>query len=41
VWPKQSAYPDYFVIGDPHLNYYSGSATIGDIRLYVPQSQSK
>jgi hypothetical protein len=41
VWPKQSAYPDYFVIGDPHLNYYSGSATIGDIRLYVPQSRSK
>jgi hypothetical protein len=37
VWPKGSAYPDYFVIGDPHLNYYSGSATIGAIRLYVPK----
>jgi hypothetical protein len=37
IWPKGSAYPDYFVIGDPHLNYYEGSATISDIRLYVPR----
>lgn len=36
IWPKDSAYPDYFVIGDPHLNYYEGSATISNIRLYVP-----
>lgn len=35
-WPKGSAYPDYFVIGDPHLNYYAGTAAIGPIRLYVP-----
>ncbi|HEY3686998.1 MAG TPA: hypothetical protein VGL93_28440 [Streptosporangiaceae bacterium] len=37
TWPKGSAYPDYFVIGDPHLNYYEGSATVGDINLYVPR----
>lgn len=33
-WPKGSAYPDYFIIGDPHTNYYEGSATIQNIRLY-------
>ncbi|MBF4459396.1 hypothetical protein [Pseudoclavibacter sp. VKM Ac-2867] len=37
VWPAGSAYPDSFIIGDPHLNYYEGSATIDDIRLYVPE----
>ncbi|QXJ22339.1 hypothetical protein AGRA3207_003328 [Actinomadura graeca] len=36
-WPKGSAYPDSFIIGDPHLNYYEGSAYIDDIRLYVPR----
>jgi hypothetical protein len=35
-WPKGSAYPDYFMLGDPHLNFYEGSATVDDIRLYVP-----
>ncbi len=37
-WPAGSAYPDFFVIGDPHLNYYEGSATIDDLRMYVPSS---
>jgi hypothetical protein len=37
-WPAGSAYPDYFIIGDPHLNYYEGSATIDDLRMYVPAS---
>jgi hypothetical protein len=36
-WPKESAYPDYFIIGDPHLNYYEGTASITALRLYVPQ----
>ncbi|MFC6355056.1 hypothetical protein [Luethyella okanaganae] len=36
-WPAGSAYPDNFVIGDPHMNYYEGSAVIDDIRLYVPR----
>ena len=37
-WPAGSSYPDYFVIGDPHLNYYAGTATIDDLRMYVPSS---
>lgn len=36
VWPAGSAYPDYFMIGDPHTNYYEGKAAVDDIRLYVP-----
>ncbi len=36
TWPAGSAYPDSFVIGDPHLNFYEGSAVVDDIRLLVP-----
>ena len=35
-WPAGSAYPDYFVIGDLYTNVYEGSASLTDIRLYVP-----
>ena len=35
-WPAGSAYPDYFVIGDVYTNAYEGSASLTDIRLYVP-----
>ena len=35
-WPAGSAYPDYFVIGDLYTNVYEGSASLRDIRLYVP-----
>ncbi|MDP6126526.1 MAG: mucin-5B, partial [Candidatus Latescibacteria bacterium] len=35
-WPTGSAYPDYFVIGDLYTNVYEGSASLTDIRLYVP-----
>lgn len=38
IWPEGSAYPDSFIIGDPHLNFYEGSAIIDDIKLYVPRS---
>jgi hypothetical protein len=38
TWPAGSAYPDSFIIGDPHLNFYEGSALVDDIRLYVPES---
>jgi hypothetical protein len=38
TWPAGSAYPDSFIIGDPHLNFYEGSAVIDNIRLYVPAS---
>ncbi|MCW2819158.1 MAG: hypothetical protein JWR42_1945 [Marmoricola sp.] len=36
TWPRGSAYPDSFIIGDPHLNFYEGSAVVDDIRLLVP-----
>ena len=38
TWPKGSAYPDSFIIGDPHLNYYEGTASVDDIRLYIPKN---
>lgn len=34
-WPEDSAYPDYFIIGEPHMNYYEGEATVDNIRLYT------
>lgn len=37
IWPAGSAYPDYFLIGVPHTNFYEGSAHIDDVRLYVPR----
>lgn len=36
-WPAGSAYPDYFVIGDPYTNAYEGRASLTDLRLYVPR----
>ena len=35
-WPAGSAYQDYFVIGDLYTNAYEGTASLTDIRLYVP-----
>lgn len=32
-WPINSAYPDYFMIGEPHINYYEGNILIDDIKL--------
>jgi len=37
-WPAGSAYPDSFMIGDPHMNFYEGKAEIDDVRLYVPEA---
>lgn len=37
MWPEGSAYPDHFIIGTPHLNYYEGTATIDNLRLYVKE----
>ncbi|GLZ03224.1 hypothetical protein Acsp03_06910 [Actinomadura sp. NBRC 104412] len=36
TWPAGSAYPDHFMFGDPHMNFYEGSAQVDDVRLYVP-----
>ncbi|QXJ19519.1 hypothetical protein AGRA3207_000070 [Actinomadura graeca] len=37
TWPAGSAYPDTFMIGDPHVNFYEGKAQVDDIRLSVPR----
>ena len=39
-WPAGSAYPDYFVIGDLYTNVYEGSASLTDIRLYMPAADA-
>ena len=36
VWHGDSRYPDYFVIGDPHENYYQGSFKIKSLSLLSP-----
>lgn len=35
AWPNGSAYPEYFMFGEPHINYYEGSVLIDDISLEV------
>ena len=32
-WPKNSAYPEYFMFGEPHINYYEGNVLVDDITL--------
>ena len=39
-WPSDSAYPDVFIIGDPHMNYYEGSASIDNLKLFVRHPRS-
>ena len=39
-WPKGSAYPDSFIIGDPYTNAYEGIASLTDIRYYEPVKKS-
>lgn len=34
-WPINSAYPDYFMFGEPHINYYEGSVLVDDITLEI------
>jgi len=33
VWHEDGRHPEYFVIGDPHENYYQGSLKIKSIRM--------
>ena len=35
AWPKDSAYPEYFMLGEPHINYYEGSVLVDDITLEI------
>ncbi|WP_238015061.1 discoidin domain-containing protein [Dactylosporangium sp. AC04546] len=37
-WPAGSSYPDWFVIGDLYTNVYEGSASVTDIKLFVPET---
>ncbi|WP_010280784.1 hypothetical protein [Bacillus timonensis] len=41
TWPEGSAYPDFFFFGDPHINYYEGTAEYDNLRLYVPKEDAK
>jgi hypothetical protein len=36
-WPLGSSYPDHFLLGDPHINFYEGTADFDDLKLYVPE----
>ncbi len=38
-WPAASAYPDHFFFGDPHINFYEGSADFDDLSLHLPDEQ--
>lgn len=38
-WPAGSAYPDHFIIGDPHTNYYAVRARVANLKLSVPRGQ--
>ena len=35
LWPAGSAWPDYFMFGDPHNNFYEGKVYYDDIRMEV------
>jgi len=37
TWPLNSSYPDYFFFGDPHINYYEGTAVFDNVKLFLPQ----
>jgi len=34
-WPAGQGWPDYFMLGDPHANFYEGEVHYDDIRLEV------
>ena len=38
LWPADSGYPDYMVMGLPHINYYDAYGEFTDIKLYVSDS---
>ena len=35
IWHEDGSHPDYFVVGDPHENYYQGSVKIRSISMPV------
>jgi hypothetical protein len=36
-WPSGGAWPDWFMFGDPHTNYYEGEVYYDDVQLAVWQ----
>ncbi len=34
-WPSGGVWPDWFVLGDPHVNYYEGEVLYDDVTLEV------
>jgi len=36
-WPAGGVWPDFFMFGDPHVNYYEGEVLYDDVRLEVPR----
>lgn len=38
IWPEGAGWPDYFMFGDPHVNYYEGKVYYDDLKLEVPSS---
>jgi len=35
LWPSGQGWPDYFLFGDPHANYYEGQVHYDDVKLEV------
>ncbi|HET7755456.1 MAG TPA: hypothetical protein VFK85_16245 [Anaeromyxobacteraceae bacterium] len=35
AWPADGSWPDWFMFGDPHANFYEGSVHYDDVRLEV------
>ncbi|WP_218920103.1 hypothetical protein [Chondromyces crocatus] len=36
AWPADVGYPEHFFFGDPHINYYEGTAEFDDVKLFLP-----
>lgn len=34
-WPADATWPDWFMFGDPHTNYYEGEVFYDDVTLEV------
>ena len=34
-WPEGEWWPEYFMFGDPHVNYYEGQVLYDDVKLEV------
>lgn len=36
VFHAEESFPDFFMIGDPHINFYQGDVYVDDVTLEVP-----